>query len=114
MRGIGEALAQTHHGFTASNLIFQAFGQIIVRPLMSVLLCMMLQRPSIGHYLDARGAKSSSDRTLCDSCMPYLRHLGAAQNSACVDTLSTELCVMPELEVLMLSKDALQHLKFLR
>ena len=40
--------------------------------------------------------------------------LGAVQNSACVDTFSTEPCVMPKLEVLMLSKDALQHLKFLR
>ena len=42
--------------------------------------------------------------------------LGAAQNSACGDTFSTEpsSVVLPELEVLMLSKDALQHLKFLR
>lgn len=38
------------------------------------------------------------------------------QNNACVDNSSSEPCeiLMPELEVLMLSKDALHHLKCLR
>ncbi|CAL5224104.1 g6735 [Coccomyxa viridis] len=52
---------------------------------------------------------------LCQLRVLVLDYVEAYEkNSACVDTFSTEPCVMPKLEVLMLSKDALQHLKFLR
>ncbi len=62
---------------------------------------------------DTRGARGLDSRVLLAACL-ISGLLIAVQNSACADTFSTEPCIMPELEVLMLSKDALQHLKFLR